>query len=154
MYTYFCIVSLCKFFDSNFLLCNTWTWCRMYWKWSSLLFVEQNYPKHSTFTTLMLYELQNMDHTRSSSRSSNWVPFSVLSGFISYNHSDDVVPAHLALILDVPGWWAILEKKNTVIIVVLGCVATAMATNRSFVGGVKLTAMKFDRSQFCSNTRI
>ena len=112
---YFCIISLCKFVDSNFLLCNTWTWFRMYWKWSFLLFVKLNYPKHNTFTNFMLdeYQLQNMDHTRCRSHSCNWVPFSVLSGFISYNHSDDVVPAHLALILDVPGRWAILENTHS-----------------------------------------
>ena len=58
------------------------------------------------------YQLQNMDHTRCRSRSCNWVPFSVLCGYISYNHSDDVLPAHLALILDVPGRWAILENTH------------------------------------------
>ena len=111
---YFCITSLCKFVDSNFLLCNTWTWCRKYWKWSLLLFVELSYRRQSTFANLMLdeYQLQNMDHTRCRSRSCNWVPFSVLCGYISYNHSDDVLPAHLALILDVPGRWAILENTH------------------------------------------
>ena len=112
---YFCITSLCKFVDSNFLLCNTWTWCRKYWKWSLLLFVELSYRRQSTFANLMLdeYQLQNMDHTRCRSRSCNWVPFSVLCGYISYNHSDDVLPAHLALILDVPGRWAILENTHS-----------------------------------------
>ena len=113
MYTYFCIVSLCKFVDSNFLLCNTWTWCRMYWKWSFLLFVELDYPQHSTLTNLMLNELQNIAHTRWRSHSCNRVPFSVLSGFISYNHSGNVVPAHLALTLDAPGRWAILKNTHS-----------------------------------------
>ena len=59
------------------------------------------------------YQQLNMDHTRCCSRSCNWVPFSVLCGLIRYNHSADVVPAHLALILDVPGRWAILENTHS-----------------------------------------
>ena len=136
---YFCIISLCKFVDSNFLLCNTWTWCRMYW----------NFYLIDIFYCLLNWIFLNISPLQiwCWMICKTWIILGVV-GVVVTECPSLFCGGLLATVIAMM-WYQHIQLWSRMFqggerfwkthIVVLGCVATAITTNRSFARGVNLT---------------